>query len=71
MKSVVRILADVVGALLILIGAVWALQGMSVLNYGFMAGHRRYILIGAVVGIVGIVLIILANRRKKALGTST
>ena len=56
----------VLGVLLLVVGVIWALQGTNVLSYGQMAGHRRWIVIGGGLGIIGIVLIILCARMKTA-----
>jgi hypothetical protein len=45
------------GVLLLLLGLVWALQGVGVLGGSAMSGHSQFILIGAVVAIVGLWLI--------------
>jgi len=45
-----------VGIVLVLMGSVWALQGLNVLKQGFMAGHLRWTAIGGVLVVVGIVL---------------
>ena len=52
------------GALFILAGGVWALQGVDILTQGQMAGHLQWTGIGAVVAVVGIVLVVLGARRK-------
>lgn len=58
----------IVGALLILIGGVWVLQGTNVLTQGAMAGHMKWTFIGGILAVVGIVLVVIgASRRKKAL----
>ena len=54
----------VVGVLLILIGAVWALQGGNLIAYGQMAGHSRWIYLGIVLAAAGVVLTVLGARRK-------
>jgi hypothetical protein len=59
-----RIVSNIVGIVLALIGAVWLSQGMNLIRVGFMAGHRRWILIGGVVLIVGVIVLILGNRKK-------
>jgi len=56
----------VLGVLLLVVGVIWALQGTNVLSYGQMAGHKRWIVIGGGLGIIGIVLIILGARMKRA-----
>ena len=52
----------ILGILILVIGVVWALQGSNVLAYGQMAGHRKWIAIGGVLGVVGIILIIVGSR---------
>jgi hypothetical protein len=59
----------ILGCLLILIGGVWALQGLNVLTQGAMAGHTRWTLIGGVLAAGGIVLVVVgALRRRLARG---
>ena len=55
----------ILGCLLILVGGVWALQGLNVLNQGAMAGHSRWTLIGGVLAAGGIVLVVVGALRKK------
>ncbi len=57
-------LLDVVGAVLILLGAVWTLQGTDILKQGFMAGRIQYAILGIVVIVVGAVLLAYTNRRR-------
>jgi hypothetical protein len=49
----------ILGALLVLVGAVWFLQGVEVLGpaSSFMVGSSTWVLIGGAVAIVGAVLI--------------
>jgi len=56
----------IIGILVIIVGAIWLLQGANVLPYGGMAGHRRWIVIGALLDIVGIVLIVVGSRLRRA-----
>ncbi len=58
-------LLDIVGVILALLGLVWILQGANILKVGFMAGQLQYALLGIVVALVGIVLIVYANRPQK------
>ena len=55
----------ILGGLLILVGGVWALQGLNVLNQGAMAGHSRWTLIGGVLAAGGIVLVVVGALRRK------
>jgi hypothetical protein len=55
----------IVGALLILMGAVWVLQGTHVLTQGAMAGDMKWTWIGAILAVVGIVLVVVGATRKR------
>jgi hypothetical protein len=55
----------IIGGVLILLGLVWVFQGFGVLPGTVMSGHRRWVLIGGVVALVGVVLEIVAARMKK------
>lgn len=59
-----KLFLNILGCVCMPVGAVWLLQGFRIINNGAMAGHRRWILIGGVVFIVGI-MILFANNRKK------
>ena len=56
--------ANIIGALLILIGMIWILQGANIIPTGVMAGQGQWVVIGSVVGIAGIGLIVYVNRRE-------
>lgn len=51
-----RIGSVVVGAIAILVGAVWILQGAGTLPGSFMTGQRMWLYIGIVVAIIGLAL---------------
>lgn len=55
----------ILGILVIVVGSIWLLQGANVLPYGQMAGHRRWIAIGGVLDLVGIILIVLGARIRR------
>ena len=57
-----KIFWDVVGALLILIGGVWFLQGIGMLSGSAMSGHPQWALIGGLAIIAGVGTLLLANR---------
>ena len=61
-----KMVLTIVGVILILMGGVWILQGVNILQVGFMAGQMQYALLGAIVVIVGIGLVAFAQRRRKA-----
>ena len=58
-----KVLLRVVSILLILAGAVWFLQGISVIPGSFMTGQITWAVRGAVAAAVGIALYFLAGRR--------
>ncbi len=57
-------LADIVGVILTLVGIWWILQGTGMVPVGFMAHQIQWAIIGLVAGIVGIGLLVYANRRQ-------
>ncbi len=58
-----KIALDVLGVLLILVGGVWFLQGMNVLRGNVMSGQMQWVIIGVIAAVIGIGLLIFANRR--------
>jgi hypothetical protein len=61
-----KIILVIVGALIGLAGCVWFLQGIGVLPGSFMSGQTQWAINGGVAAIVGIGLILFANRRRGA-----
>ena len=58
-----RIARGVLGAFLILIGAVWFLQGINVLPGSFMTGQTRWAMYGGIAVVAGVGLLWTAKRR--------
>jgi hypothetical protein len=54
----------VIGIVLTLVGAVWALQGLNVFTQGAMAGHLKWTAIGGTLFVVGIVLTLMGALRR-------
>jgi hypothetical protein len=52
----------VIGVLLVLAGAVWALQGFDVLGGSAMSGKSMWAVIGPIVAVVGLVLLVMGGR---------
>lgn len=48
----------IVGALAVLVGVVWTLQGLNIIGGSGMSGNRTFAIIGPIVGIVGLILIV-------------
>ncbi len=59
-----RIILSIVGILLILMGAVWILQGVNVLPGSVMTGQVQWAIYGGLAMVIGIGLIVFANRRQ-------
>ncbi len=55
----------VVGALLLLVGAVWVLQGVNILQRSQMSGHLQWTAIGGVLAVVGVVLLVVGATRRR------
>ncbi len=56
---------NILGVILILIGIVWVLQGANILLGSFMSGQPAYAGLGIVAALVGIGLLVIANRRSR------
>jgi hypothetical protein len=56
---------NVVGALLMLVGAVWFFQGINVLPGSFMTGQTQWAIYGGFTFVIGIVAIYLAQRMRR------
>jgi hypothetical protein len=56
---------NILGVILVLMGLLWILQGVNVLPGTMMSGHIQYTYIGIAVDALGIVLLVLANRRPR------
>jgi uncharacterized membrane protein HdeD (DUF308 family) len=53
----------VLGALMVLSGLVWILQGINLLPGSFMTGDPRWAVRGALLVVLGIILFVVASRR--------
>ena len=61
-----RIVLNIVGILLVLLGSVWVLQGISVLPGSFMSGQMRWAVRGGILVFAGIAGLLWANRKRKS-----
>jgi hypothetical protein len=60
-----RVTQNIVGSLLVLVGAIWFLQGINVLPGSFMTGQIRWAVFGGIAVAAGIALLLRANRTPK------
>jgi hypothetical protein len=59
-----RIFGNIAGALLIAGGTIWILQGVNILPGSFMTGQMVWAYRGAAMAAAGIVLLVIANRKR-------
>jgi hypothetical protein len=59
-----KIILNILGAFLVLFGAIWFLQGINVLPGSFLTGQIRWAIYGGIALIAGIALLFVANRRR-------
>jgi hypothetical protein len=60
-----RIGLNVVGALLVLVGVIWFLQGINVLPGSFMTGQTQWAVYGVIAIVAGSGMLWVANRRRQ------
>jgi hypothetical protein len=65
MWSPMRIATYVVAVLCIIAGGTWFLQGINVLPGSFMTGQTKWAVYGALLLVVGIVLLVRAGRQPR------
>ena len=64
-EELMRITLNIVASLLVLLGAIWFLQGINVLPGSFMTGQTRWAVYGGIAVAAGIALLLAANRARK------
>jgi hypothetical protein len=60
-----RIGLAIAGSLLTMIGVIWFLQGINVLPGSFMSGQMKWAVNGGIAAVVGVGLLVFANRRRQ------
>jgi hypothetical protein len=60
----VRITLNILGAVLVLLGAIWFLQGINVLPGSFMTGQVRWAIYSGLAIAAGTALLLRTNRRR-------
>jgi hypothetical protein len=63
---IMRILSSLIGVAMILMGAVWMLQGLNLaFRVGFMVGNYHWTIYGAILALVGVAQVVWSNTRQK------
>jgi hypothetical protein len=52
-----KIVLSIVAVLLIIMGGIWALQGLSIIGGSFMVGQTRWLYIGLLTIVIGAILL--------------
>ena len=63
-----RIVLIIIGVIAIIVGFVFAGQGLNLIPGSSMTGDRTWLYVGVIIAIVGIVLVVLGLRRRGASG---
>jgi len=63
---VTKLVLNVAGALAVLMGTIWLLQGINVLPGSFMSGQVRWAVYGAIAIVLGVMMLRRANRPSRA-----
>ena len=61
-----KIILNIVGALLVFVGSVWFPQRINILPGSFMTGQTRWAVRGGIAAAAGIVVFVWANRNRKS-----
>jgi hypothetical protein len=63
---VMRIVSSLIGVAMILMGAVWMLQGLNLaFRVGFMVGNYHWTIYGGILALVGVAQVVWSNTRQK------
>jgi hypothetical protein len=60
-----KVTLNILGVVLVVLGAIWVLQGINVLPGSFMTGQIQWAIYGGIAILVGILLVVVANRRRQ------
>ncbi|HEX3951917.1 MAG TPA: hypothetical protein VHW95_18860 [Steroidobacteraceae bacterium] len=64
---IMRVVSSLIGVVMILMGAVWMLQGLNIaFRVGFMVGNYHWTIYGAILALVGAAQVIWSNTRQRA-----
>jgi hypothetical protein len=65
-NAIMRVVSTLIGALMVMIGIVWILQGLNLaFRVGFMVGQPKWTVFGALMALAGIGQVIWSNTRQR------
>jgi type IV secretory pathway VirB6-like protein len=64
-ENPVKLVLNVIGVLLMIVGVVWFLQGINVLPGSFMTGQAKWAINGGIAFVVGLVLLVMSRRMRR------
>ena len=59
-----KIIIGIIGAILVIVGVIWFLQGINILPGSFMTGQIQWAIYGIISFVVGVSMLVFAIRRK-------
>ena len=59
-----KVALNIVGALLVVMGSLWFLQGINILPGSFMTGQTRWAVYGGIAVLAGVCVLLAANGRR-------
>ena len=60
-----KIILNIVGGILLIIGTIWFLQGINVLPGSFMSGQTQWAVRGGIAAIAGIAVLLWGMKKKR------
>ena len=60
-----KIILNIVGGILLIIGTIWFLQGINVLPGSFMSGQTRWAVRGGIAAIAGIAVLLWGMKKQR------
>jgi hypothetical protein len=61
-----RIVLNILGVLIVLLGGVWFLQGIGILAGSAMSGQVQWAINGSIAALIGVAMIVVANWPRKS-----
>ncbi len=55
----------IVGGLAVLIGIVWTLQGLNIIQGNLMSGNTTFAIVGPIVAVAGLILLLVVGARSR------